>query len=460
MVALNVGSIKVALPILSQTLQADFYAIQWVILSYLLIITVFVLTVARLGDMFGKKRLYLTGLVIFTISSLLCSLSPSINWLIGFRVLQGLGAVCISGLGAALIVEVFPPAERGRALGINSSLISFGIALGPLLAGWLIKLSNWRSIFWINIPISMIASVIISYFVPLVERPQVKRNFDGIGAIVLTIALGCFTLGVTLGQRWGFGSRMTLVLLGIAAIAFWSFVLLESYSKQPMLDLHMLQNRQLSLSLLCNFLVFVVVSGSTLIMPFFLKLVQHYSVQQIGLLIALSPSLAGLVAPLAGALADRLGVQPISIAGLILLAIGCLLISTFDSHLSELNYLLCYTPFGLGLGLFQSPNHSAIMGSVSRERLGMASGLLTLSRTLGQLVGVPLISTLFSGLVFIGIDTDTTLEIINAPTEALIYSLQGTFRIEAIVILVAVVTTYLAWRAECCSAKRFEDHRF
>jgi MFS family permease len=166
MYTIDTSAVNIVLPTLVQTLNTSFATIQWVVLSYLLVITALVLGAARLGDIFGKKQLYLGGLIVFTISSLLCGLSPGVYWLIGFRALQGLGAVFISALGAAIITEVFPNSERGRALGIIGAVVSLGVALGPTVGGLLIRIAGWRTIFWVNIPIGIIATFIIIRFVP------------------------------------------------------------------------------------------------------------------------------------------------------------------------------------------------------------------------------------------------------------------------------------------------------
>src|ERR671933_1238121 len=166
MFTLDTSIVNIALPTLVKQLNTSFATIQWVVLSYLLIVTALVLGAARLGDMLGKKRLYLIGLIIFTISSLLCGLAPDVGWLIGFRALQGLGAVFISALGAAIITEVFPDSERGRALGIIGAVVSLGVALGPTVGGLLIGIAGWRTIFWVNLPICIFATLIILRFVP------------------------------------------------------------------------------------------------------------------------------------------------------------------------------------------------------------------------------------------------------------------------------------------------------
>lgn len=445
MFTLDTSIVNIALPTLVQVFQTTFATIQWIVLSYLLVITALVLGAARLGDMIGKKRLYLGGLIVFTISSLLCGLAPSVGWLIGFRALQGMGAVMISALGAAIVTEAFPSSERGRALGIIGAIVSLGIALGPTVGGLLIGVSDWRMIFLVNVPIGIFASFVVARYVPANPHLFVGQRFDWIGSIVMTIALVTFALGMTHGQDAGFGNLVTLELLVIAAISLAIFLWLESRIVSPILDLRLFRNRQLSLSLLTGILVFIVIAGTIFILPFFLELVLHYPTPHVGVLLAVSPILGGIVAPFSGNLSDRFGTRIISLVGLVLMVIGCLCISTFNAQMTDLDYIMRVAPFGIGLGMFQSPNNSAILGSVPPERLGIASGLLSLTRTLGQTTGVPLLGAIFAGIV---LAQSSTAVLTDAPAEALVMGVQNTFKFAAAVLAIAACLVFVLWRSQ------------
>ncbi|MDF5733758.1 MAG: MFS transporter, partial [Rhizonema sp. PD38] len=247
MFTIDTSIVNIALPTLVRVFHTNFATIQWVVLSYLLVVTAVVLGAARLGDMLGKKPLYLGGLILFTISSLLCGLAPGDYWLIGFRALQGLGAVMISALGAAIVTEVFPHSERGRALGIIGAVVSLGVALGPTVGGLLINISGWRTIFLVNVPIGIFASFVVLRSVPPSVRNNNKQRFDWLGALIMTVILVCFAVGMTEGQNHGFTNSRTLGLLAIAAVCLVSFLWIESHITQPMLDLQMFRNMQFSL---------------------------------------------------------------------------------------------------------------------------------------------------------------------------------------------------------------------
>ena len=445
MYTIDTSIVNIALPTLVKDLQTDFATVQWVGLSYVLVVTSLVLGVARLGDMLGKKPLYLGGLIVFTVSSLLCGLAPSIAVLIGARALQGMGAVMISALGAAIIVEVFPVAERGKALGIIGAVVSSGIAIGPSIGGVLIGIAGWRSIFLVNIPIGIFATFVVHKYVPIGRQNDRQQSFDFWGSIAISIVLICFSLGMTEGQRYGFTSSLPLGLLSVAAIGLIGFIYLESRIAQPMLDLSLFRAQTFSLSLLTGWLAFMALGGSSFTLPFFLQLVMHYPIERIGLLMAITPIIGGLISPLAGNLSDRFGTRSIMLIGLILMTIGCLAVSTLDANIRDLDYVLRVIPLGLGWGIFQSPNNGAILGAVPLQRLGIAAGLLSLTRTLGQTTGLPLFAAIFAA---IALAQNNAIDVTLATPEAIVNGFQGTFHLAALLLAIAAALTVLLWRME------------
>jgi EmrB/QacA subfamily drug resistance transporter len=438
MSTLDASIVNISLPTLVRQLDTDFATIQWVVLSYLLIITSLMLSVARLGDMLGKRKVYLTGLVLFTTGSLLCGLSPGVGWLIGFRALQGTGAVMLTALGTAIITEVFPPSERGRALGIMGSVVSVGIAIGPMVGGVLIGLVGWRSVFLVNVPIGLATFFIVGRVVPPLPPGEGRQRFDVAGGLIMFVVLGCYALGMTLGQGTGFQDGRIVALLAASGLGLIAFLAVEARVRQPMIDLRMFRNVLFSINLLMGFLVFILIGG-TFIMPFFLELVQGYPTEQVGLMMTIYPVMMGTVAPVAGVLSDRFGSRVISLIGLVLIAAASLLISTLYEGISVIGYLLRLAPLGIGMGMFQSPNNSAIMGTAPREKLGVASGLLALTRTLGQTTGLPLIGTLFTAQVMAFETLPPGGDVSQASPAALVQGVNGTFRVAALFIFAATL---------------------
>ena len=442
MATLDASIVNISLPTLVKDLNTDFATIEWVVLSYTLVLTSLILGAARLGDMYDKKKLYLAGLALFTLSSLLCGLAPNVYWLIGFRALQGLGAAMAQALGTAIITEVFPVSERGRALGIIGTTVSTGIAIGPPLGGLLIGLFGWQSIFLVNLPVSILALFVVSRFVPS-SSTRPGQRFDGAGAVVLFFTLACYALGMTIGQYEGFSSAATRMLLLSALAGLALFLFLERRVAQPMVDLSLFRNILFSLNLVMGFLVFVVMGGM-FIMPFFLQLVKGFSTQQVGLLLMVNPITMGLIAPIAGTLSDRFGSRGISLIGLVMIIIGCLTVSTLNPSITAGGFILRMLPFAIGLGMFQSPNNSAIMGAAPRDRLGVSSGLLALSRTLGTTTGLPMMGAVFTSLVVASANLGPAVDITTAPANALVYGINGTYRLAAFFVLGAVVLATMA----------------
>lgn len=437
MATLDAGIVNISLPTLVEELNTDFATVQWVILSYLLVLTSFMLGVARLGDMMDKKRIYLTGILIFSFSSLMCGLTRSVGWLIAFRALQGFGAVMEQSLGMALVTEVFPSEERGKAMGVIGGVVSMGIAIGPPLGGILIGAFGWQSIFLVNVPVGVITLLVVTRFVPGSQPVRTGERFDLVGAFILLVVMSSYGLGMTMGQSVGFTDAKVIMMLGTAVMGLIAFLIVENRSVVPMIDLSLFKNENLSLGLLMGLMVFIVLAGNFLF-PFFLTLVKGYKVGQVGLIMMAQPVAMGVVGLVAGALSDRFGVRKITLAGLLVFVAGCIGISTIHIDLTAGGFILRLALLGMGFGIFQSPNNSAIMGAVPRHRLGIASGLLSLSRTLGQTTGLPLMGAIFAiqvrsiGGINLGADITT------ASGQALVGGISGTFRIAAVLGLVLV----------------------
>ncbi len=387
--------VNIALPTIVDEMGADFATVQWVVLIYLLTMATLMLSIGRLGDMFGKKRLYTAGFVVFTIGSLLCGLSPTIYWLIGFRVVQAVGAAMILALGMAIATEAFPPAERGKAMGINGAVISVGIIIGPTVGGFIIGQFAWNWIFMVNVPVGIIGTLMAMRYLP-VYGTNGRQEFDFVGAFALFVALLALLMGLTLGQRLGFGETavLTLFTLHLATLAF--FIWWEWRIKQPMVDLRIFRNVLFSVNLFTGLLTFVSIAGTVILLPFYLQNVLGFAPQKIGLLLAVVPVVLAIVSPLSGILSDKMGTQLITAVGLAILVFGYYAMSTLNAETSGAGFVLRLLPIGIGMGIFSSPNNSAVMGSASRERLGIASGLLALTRTLGQTTGIALLGAFWA----------------------------------------------------------------
>ncbi len=432
------GSIvNISLPTLVDDFNTSFTAVQWVVLSYLLTVTTLMLSVGRLADMKGKKPIYTLGFIVFTIGSLFCGLAPSVHLLILARIFQGIGAAMVMALGMAIITESFPPQERGRALGITGAIVSIGIVIGPTLGGLIVKHLSWHWVFFVNLPVGIIGTIMVLRFVPDL-RPHGKQRFDLAGAFTLLLGLLSLLLALSLGQQRSFGDVLVLGLVGAFLLFLVLFILIERRAPQPMIDLSIFKNLLLSTNLVTGFFTFIISSGSLIIIPFYLQNILGYDPQQAGLMMAVVPVCIGLTAPLAGALSDRVGTRPITALGLGILVIGFVSVSRLSQETTTLGYILHFIPVGLGAGLFQSPNNSAVMGSAPRESLGVVSGLLAITRTLGQTTGIAVMGAIWAARTFFHAGQVYPEGATYAPFPAQVAGQQDTFSMAAILACISM----------------------
>ena len=416
------GAVRVVLPTLVTEFNVDFALIQWIVLSFSLTQTAIMLGVGRLGDMVGKKPIFLGGTIAFAIGSVLAGLSSNIELLLFFRVLQAIGGAFATALSMGIVTETFPASERGKALGLFSATVSVGGIAGPLLGGFLLEYLSWRWIFFIGPPVGCVSFLLAWRYLPG-GSPGGRQRFDWIGFSAFFAFLLALMLFLTVGQRNGFRSPAMLGLLTVSLLALALFIRTELRVKEPLLDLSLFRNTLFSLNLSMRLISFIVLGGITLLFPFYLSNLLELEPTVVGLLLTTTMVFFGLASPIAGILSDRFGYRLIATAGLVMLAYGCYTISTLTAETSILGYVLRVLPLGLGMGIFQSPNNSAVMGSVPRERLGVISGVNVIGRTLGNTSGVAALGALWASrvMVYAGPDFagDVTEAVAAAQTTAL-----------------------------------------
>jgi len=396
---IDTSIVNVALPTFVEYFDTTFPTVQWVVLSYLLTVTTLMLSIGRLADMLGKKRIYNSGFLVFISGSLLCGLSQSVEMLIISRVVQAIGAAMIMALGMAIVTEAFPPNERGRALGINGAIVSIGIIIGPSIGGLILDQFPWRWIFLVNLPVGLIGTLLVHKFVPN-YKPVGGQIFDLPGAVTMFVGLLSFLLALTIGQRLGFTHYSVMILFVVFILCLIVFIRIETLAAQPMIDLNIFRSKLLTINLITGLMTFFSMGGITLLMPFYLQNVLDLPLREIGLLMIVTPISMGMIAPISGRLSDRYGSRPIVLIGLGFLILGYLGVSTLSVDSTWLDYIIRFVPIGIGMGTFQSPNNSAVMGSAPRNRLGVVSSMLSVTRTLGQTMGVAVLGAIWSGNVF------------------------------------------------------------
>ena len=398
MATLDSSIVNISLPAILTYFHSDLATIQWVVLAYLLAITSLLLTFGRLADIWGRKKVYTIGFGVFTLGSLACGLAPTPTFLIAARVAQAVGAAMLQANGLAITNAVFPGKERGRALGINGTVVATGTTLGPTIGGVLVGVFGWQSIFFVNLPVGLVG-IGLAMLVLQEERISTRREgaaarFDPLGAILISIALIALLLGLNRGDVARWGSPQILGLFATAIICFGAFIYVERRVVAPILDLTLFRIRAFAtgnIAALCSFLA---ISTNAFLMPFFLQLVLGFSPAQAGLLLTPTSLTLAVVAPLSGWLSDRLGARLLSSLGLAISALALLSLSflTAGAHYSDVLFRLIL--LGVGIGIFNPPNSSAIFSSVPRDRYGVVGGFLSMVRNSGQVVGVAIAGAL------------------------------------------------------------------
>ena len=417
MSTLDSSIVNVALPTISGKLQADLSTLQWVVTAYLLTISSLLPVFGRLADLLGRKRVFSLGFLVFTLGSVLCGLAGDIWFLIGMRILQAIGASMLMANSAALIIANFPPKERGRALGFTGTVVALGSLTGPALGGILVGFLNWRSIFYINLPIGILGYLAVRIILPQDKPQQDQETFDFVGALFFTFGIISLMFAISNGQIWGWGSYQILsgIFLGTLSLAF--FFHTELRVPNPMIDLSLFRIRPFFIGNLTGLLSFVAMFANVMLMPFYLQHVLYYSPAQVGLLMTAFPLAMAIAAPISGYASDRIGPIALTTSGLFVTAIAFFYLSALTITSSFWEIVPGLLLMGLGAGLFQSPNNSSVMSSVPPKKLGVAGGINALVRNVGMVIGIAFSVSLFENreaVLLSGINTPTVVQQANA----------------------------------------------
>jgi EmrB/QacA subfamily drug resistance transporter len=429
--SLGTSIANVGLPTLAHVFNASFQQVQWVVLAYLLAITTLIVSVGRLGDVVGRRRLMLGGIVLFTSASVLCGVASTLWQLIAARAVQGLGAAIMMTLTMAMVGEAVPKAKTGSAMGLLGTMSAIGTALGPTLGGILITGFGWQALFLINVPLGMLTLLLAYRYLPHdPKEPKTDQgNFDAMGTLLLALTLGAYALAMTMG-RGSFGP-LNMVLLLAAAIGASLFVLAESKAKSPVIQLTIFQNPTLSAGFAMSILVTAVVMATLVVGPFYLSGALALGAARVGLVMSSGPIVAALVGAPAGRLVDRFGASRMSIVGLIGMVIGSTLMPILPTGLGVPGYVAPLVLITAGYALFQAANNTAVMTNTRPDQRGVISGMLNLSRNLGLITGASLMGNVFA----LGA---ATTNILTAHPESVVAGMRLTFSIAAGLIVVAL----------------------
>lgn len=441
--SLGTSIANVGLPTLTIAFNASFQEVQWVVLAYLLAITTLIVSVGRLGDLMGRRRLMLAGLFLFTFASTLCALAPTLSILIGSRALQGLGAAIMMSLTMAFVGDAVPKEKTGSAMGLLGTMSAIGTALGPSLGGLLIAGLGWRSIFFINVPLGLFAWLLAYRYLPVDRQlPQVNRpRFDHLGTLLLALTLGAYALAMTIGH--GHFGTINFVLLVVAAVGFALFTLTEAKVKSPLIRLEIFKNPVLSAGFVTSTLVATVMMATLVVGPFYLSGALALDAMNIGLVMAAGPLVAAMTGVPVGRFVDRFGSQRVTIIGLMGMAVGTFILTIVPTRFGIVGYVLPLILITFSYAIFQVSNNTSVMANIGSEQRGVISGMLNLSRNLGLITGASVMGAIFAF-------GSATANITMAHPLAVAAGMRMTFSVAALLmvaaIMIAITSNVLARR--------------
>ncbi|MEE9442706.1 MAG: MFS transporter [candidate division Zixibacteria bacterium] len=393
---LDASIVNISLPTLSRSFGISIDYVAWVVLAYSLTIASTLLFVGRIAVKKGFRYTYLTGFGLFTIGSCLCGMSVTIWQLIAFRIIHGVGASFMMAAGPALITRAFPVEERGKSMGILATVVGIGLMSGPPVGGLIVSTLGWKWIFFINIPIGIFGYI---YSMSTLrgmkpDDPDTKLDIPGGLLQAAAIILILLTLNRLNDPIWTSNTLILMVSLGIFSFAL--FIIRETRVDSPLVGLGIFRYRQFSLAITSMMVSFICIAAWMILIPFYLEDILRYSPRQVGMVLVTVPLVTVFVAPLAGRISDKIGYRLLTTLGLCISTVGIFLISTLDQNSTRFEIIIRLIVIGIGGGMFQAPNSSAMMSAIPKRISAIASSLLAVARTLGLALGVAISTAIFT----------------------------------------------------------------
>lgn len=439
MSTLDGSIVNIALPVMSKDLKIPMNQAEWVVSIYLIVICALLLLFGKLGDAYGKIRIFKLGSILFTIGSLLCGFNSGLLLLLISRSIQAIGAAMTMSTNNGIITEVFPFNERGRALGMIGSFVALGSIAGPGVGGLILAHMNWGYIFLINVPVGIIAIILGMKILPK-DITVTKQKIDKVGATLFAIVMVTLFAGIFLGQEIGFVKPVVLGLILIAIIAFVIFIRIELRIEKPILELKIFKNANFSISIFCALLIFVANFFFNVISPFYLENARGLAANYAGYALMTFPIVQVIVAPISGAISDKIGPELLTFIGLIMISISQVGYMFMGLATPLWIFMFFVGLVGFGNGVFQAPNNSIVMNSVDVKDLGIAGGINALAREFGMIIGISAATTvLFSSMSHTAGRTVTSYE--PAHPELFISGMRVAFTVSFGICLIATVIT-------------------
>ncbi len=394
----TLSMVAVALPTMATDFGVDFATVQWVVVGYFATVTSLHLTMGRLADIFGRKPMFIGGLLSFALASAACALSPGIWWLVGFRVVQGFGAAVVQANEPALYLSVYPPEQRGRAVGYMMLAAGLGVVVGPLIGSQILAFAAWPVLFWVLVPWATVAAILIFLVVPSAPRAEGER-FDVFGALLFLFWIPSVLFALIRGFSIGWASTPVLIAVAMFVVFLAAFLLRQRATEHALLDLTLFRSIDFRVGVLISYGAFVVMSSVVLLLPFAFQNVMGLSVGQMGVLVAVVPSVGIVSGLISGRLADRFGPTYPRMAGLVVLGFGCLMLTSISADTAMVLVVLALAVTGLGGYGWVTPNTSLIMSLLPPKKQGVAGAFTAGTRTFGWASGQALWGGIFAAVV-------------------------------------------------------------
>jgi EmrB/QacA subfamily drug resistance transporter len=395
MIMLDNTVVNVALPSIQRDLHASISTLEWTVNAYTLTFAVLLVTGGRLGDIFGRRTMFLFGVIVFALSSAFIGFAPTQEVLVAGRAVQGFGAAFMMPGTLSIISDAFPPQERGRAIGTWAGVSGLALAIGPVVGGALTEYVSWRAIFFLNLPVA-VGAVAITLFAARNSRDEtVDRSVDYPGIAAISVGLSALILALIEGNRWGWSSGRVVGLFAATVVGFVAFALIETHRRVPMVDFSFFKSRTFAGANMVAIVISFAMLAQFFFMALYMQNILGYSALQAGVRFLPSTLMIIVIAPIAGRLSDKIGPKPLIMAGLSILAVSLFLQSQITVHSGYGTLLPAFMLLGIGIALTMSPMSTAAMNSVEVTKAGVASGILSMGRMVGGSLGVAVTGALF-----------------------------------------------------------------
>jgi EmrB/QacA subfamily drug resistance transporter len=428
------SSVNIALPSIGLDFGADAIILNWVTNGFLLAAAIFAVPFGRVADIHGMKKIFTYGIILFTVASLLCALSPDSFTLIGSRILQGIGSAMIFVTGLAIISSVYPPHHRGKAIGINVAAVYVGLSFGPVLGGLMTQYLGWRSLFLLMIPFGLLVTAIVFWKLNDEWAASRGEKFDFVGSILYSLMLFLVMYGFSsLPQMDGWA----MLILGVAG--FFAFLRWELKTKSPVFNVRLFKNTAFTFSSLAALINYSATFAVTLLLSYYLQYIKGLEPQTAGLILVAQPIIMAITAPIAGRMSDCFDARLIATTGMATVTLALFTLTFIDGNTPLNDIIIGLGVLGLGFGLFSSPNTNVIMGSVERRFYGVASATVSTMRLIGQTMSIGIATLVFS--LFIG-----RVQLTPDQYPALLESIQLCFVVFTALCFIGVFVSW--WRGE------------